>query len=188
MKESKTESKGNGEELKNNSESELVEEAAPLSDEEGSAVAAEDAGESAKKELLYMRAEFDNYRKRMIRDQEQMVRFANEKLIRELLTIVDLFDRALEHAEKVKGEGTPSVKTFVDGIEMTSRELGQLLIRFGVEFVGSIGDRFDPAKHEAISEVLGGEPGKVVAVLNRGCNLNGRLLRPAKVVVSKQNG
>ncbi len=148
-----------------------------------------DAAEEAKKELLYLRAEFDNYRKRMARDQEAAVRFANERLVKDLLSTLDLFDRALAHSAALKGESSPAVKTFVEGIELTSRELSQTLVRFGIEFTGAVGEVFDPSKHEAISEQESNdvESGTIIAVLARGCFFQGRLIQPAKVVVSKKN-
>ena len=141
-----------------------------------------------KKELLYVRAEFENYKKRMLRDQEQAVRFANEKFVKELMGIVDQFDRALEHAATIRQDAAESVRTLIGGVEMTSRELGQMLGRLGVEMIGVKGEGFDPSRHEAISqqEASGVGDGVVLAVLHRGCLLHGRLLQPAKVIVSRE--
>jgi molecular chaperone GrpE len=142
--------------------------------------------DKARSDLLYLRAEFENYRKRMQRDQEQSVRFANEKFIRDLLPTVDLLDRALKHAEKLSPDQSSSLKSFVDGIGLTNQQLGQTLERFGVELIGIAGEKFDPQRHEAISkaESAGDNIGMVVEVLHRGCLLHGRLLEPAKVVVA----
>jgi molecular chaperone GrpE len=142
-------------------------------------------------EILYLKAEFDNYKKRMLREQDQSIRFGNEKLIRELLTVVDLFDRGVSHGRdlthKATGNAQTDLKAFLSGVEMTSKELSQLLTRFGVEFVGTVGEKFDPAKHEALTEVEVEDTkvGTVIQVAQRGCYLHGRLLTPARVVVGK---
>ncbi len=146
--------------------------------------------EALQKELLYQRAEFDNSKKRLIREQEQSIKFANEKLIREILTVVDHLERGVQHGKELgeKGQTTPKdFVTFVSGMEMTQRELAQLLSRFGVELIGSSGEAFDPAKHEAISQIDAPpeKQGTVLQVLQKGCLLNGRLLQPARVVVAK---
>lgn len=146
------------------------------------------AVEIAQKEILYIRAEFDNYKKRILKEQEQAIRFANKNLIAELLNVVDFFDRALSHAEKLKTRNDGELSNFVSGVEMTRHELVQLLGRFGVEFVGEVGEKFDPEKHEAISQqvVHDKDADTVIEVLQKGCLLQGKLLKPARVVVSQQ--
>ena len=142
-------------------------------------------------ELLYQRAEFENYKKRMFRDQEQAIKFANEKFVRELSGIVDLLDKALSHSATLKDRKDDSeAANLVTGVEMTYRELIQLFSRFGVEFTGAVGDTFDPGLHEAISQKETSEAmvDKIVEVLQKGCLFHGRLLRPVKVVVGKQQG
>lgn len=163
-------------------------EAEAESDSNRSTAPAVDLVDVAQKELLYLRAEFENYRKRMARDQESALKFANERLVRELVPILDLFDRAMAHSDSAKNGASLATKTFIEGVELTGRELLQTLTRFGVEVFGAPGDSFDPAKHEAISEQETEEiaPGKIVHVLNKGCVFQGRLLHPAKVVVSKK--
>lgn len=147
--------------------------------------------ERLQKELLYLRADFENTRKRMIKEQDTSIKFANEKLIRELLTVIDLFDRGVTHGKTVKSKSAdPEVGNFVSGMEMTQRELIQLLTRFGVEFIGNVGEKFDPSKHEAIAQIEAPaeQSENVLEVLSRGALLHGRLLAPAKVVVAKQSG
>ncbi len=136
-------------------------------------------------ELLYQRAEFDNFRKRILREQESSIKYANERLVRDLLPVVDLFDRAMQSASALTGEAASS---FVMGIDMTRKELVQTLTRNGVEFIGTKNEAFDPQRHEAISEMEtanADEVGKVVQVAQKGCVLSGRLLKPAQVVVGK---
>jgi len=146
--------------------------------------------EVLQKELLYLKAEFENYKKRILREQDQAIRFANEKFVREILTIVDLLERATTHGLNMKQKnqgGNAELGQFIDGIDMTYRGLLQLLNRFGVEFIGSEGEKFDPVRHEAISQKEVGVEGvgTVLEVLQKGCLLHGRLLKPAKVVVGK---
>ena len=145
------------------------------------------AKEDTLKEIMYQRAEFDNFRKRLLREQDQMVKFANEKFISELLSTADFFDRALLHTGPLKARpDDKEVANFVTGIEMTHKELTNLLTRFGVEFTGTIGEKFDPARHEAITQrtEAGAESGTILEVFQRGCLLNGRILKPARVVVA----
>lgn len=138
-----------------------------------------------REEMLYMRADFENVKRRLIREQENAIRFANEKIASDLVGVVDLFDRALSSSSKIKETGTDEVKTLVTGIEMTHRELTLLLNRFGVEFIGATGEKFDPNQHEAVAQSPA-DPAQVdtvIAVVQKGCTLQGRLLKPAKVVV-----
>lgn len=150
--------------------------------------AAKQETEKAQKEVLYIKAEFDNYRKRMIKEQEQAIKFANKNLISDLLNIVDYLDRAIQHSKVLKSKGDSEVSNFVSGVEMSQHEFLQLLSRHGVEFVGQTGETFDPEKHEAIGqkEVEKESVDKVVEVLQKGSRLNGRLIKPAKVIVGKQ--
>jgi len=143
--------------------------------------------EIAQKEMLYVRAEFDNYRKRILKEQEQAIKFANKNLITELLVVFDYFDRAIQHSKILKAKADPEVSNFVSGVEMSQHEFIQLLGRFGVELIGTIGEKFDPERHEAISqrEVDTDAADTVLEVFQKGSLLNGRLLKPAKVVVGK---
>lgn len=143
--------------------------------------------EIAQKEMLYVRAEFDNYRKRILKEQEQAIKFANKNLISELLNVFDYFDRAIQHSKTLKAKADPEISNFVSGVEMSQHEFIQLLSRFGVEFVGTVGEKFDPEKHEAISqkEVDKGSVDTVLEVFQKGSLLQGRLIKPAKVVVGK---
>lgn len=146
-----------------------------------------EAAKKAEKEILYMRAEFENYKKRLVKDQEVAVKMANKNMVSELLSVLDLFEHAISHSSKLKEKGDQEITNFVTGIEMTRAELSQLLGRFGVELVGQTGEMFDPNKHEAISEIESNEqkPNTVFSVVQKGCMLHGKLLKPARVVVVK---
>ena len=149
--------------------------------------AAVEAAQKAEKEILYMRAEFDNYKKRLLKDQEAAIKMANKNMVTDLVAVLDLFEHAIAHSGKLKEKGDNEVSTFVTGIEMTRSELIQLLQRSGVDLIGQVGEQFDPLKHEAISEIESQAQAKntVFSVVQKGCMLHGKLLKPARVVVVK---
>ncbi len=131
----------------------------------------------------YLRAaaEFDNARKRAAREREEYTRYANESLLRELLPVLDNFERALQAA---RGEAAAAAVTA--GVELIQRELLRVLEKFGVTSFTSVGQPFDPERHEAIARVpTQSQPeGTVVDETARGYLLNGRVLRPAMVTVA----
>ena len=143
------------------------------------------AEESARKYLdLYVRAqaEMDNLKKRLQREKEEFLKFANESLIKELLPVVDNLENALRHAQDEN-----SVDALREGIELTLKGLKAALSKAGVEEVKALGERFDPNYHHAVSqeETDKVQTGTVLEELQKGYTLNQRLLRPAMVVVSK---
>jgi len=131
----------------------------------------------------YLRAaaEFDNARKRAARERDEYTRYANESLLRELLPVLDNFERALQSA---RNETAAAAVTA--GVELIQRELLRVLEKFGVTSFTSVGQPFDPERHEAIARVPAqGQPeGTVVDETARGYLLNGRVLRPAMVTVA----
>jgi molecular chaperone GrpE len=124
-----------------------------------------------------VQADFENYRKRMVRETAAAGERARSGLVRELLPIVDNLERALASAED--GE-----QHLAEGVRLVHSELIAVLERNGVEQFNPEGDKFDPAEHEALSVKNGGEPGVVLEVVERGYRSNGTILRPARVVVS----
>ena len=132
--------------------------------------------------FLRVAAEFDNYKKRVARQRTDFIKFGNEVLVKDILPIVDSLDRALEHSGNLE-----DFEAFISGFKLIQEQLIGCLEKHGVEMVQSIGEDFDPNIHEAVlqveSEELGGN--KVVEEFEKGYLLNGRLLRPAKVSVSK---
>ena len=130
--------------------------------------------------VLRERAELDNQRKRLQRDLDQARRFANEKLLGELLPVVDNLERGLA----TEGGDVAALR---DGIGLTLRELARVIDANGLKAVGTVGDVFDPEHHQAMAMVdAAGQPsGRIVAVMQKGYVLNERLLRPALVSVSK---
>jgi molecular chaperone GrpE len=131
----------------------------------------------------YLRAlaEIENLKRRAQRERDEYVRYATESLIRELLPVLDNFDRALGAARRT-GED-PSM---IAGIELIHRELLRVLEKYGVERYSALGALFDPARHEAVSQVVSStEPeNTVVGETLPGYLLHGRVLRPALVAVA----
>lgn len=130
--------------------------------------------------LMRERAEIDNQRKRMQRDLDQARRFANERLLSELLPICDNLERGL-------GAGGNEVAALRAGIELTLKELLRVTAANGLTVVDPLGQAFDPERHQAMNlvETAEQDPDTVVAVLQKGYVLNDRLLRPAMVSVAK---
>ena len=133
--------------------------------------------------MLRERAELENQRRRLQRDLDQARRFANEKLLADLLPVIDNLERGLA----VEGGDYAGLRV---GVELTLRELTRLADANGLKVVDPIGQPFDPERHQAMAMVASGEhqPGSVVAVAQKGYVLNERLLRPALVSVSKAPG
>ena len=131
--------------------------------------------------LLRALAETDNVRRRAQRDREDYVRYANESLLRDLIPVLDNFDRALAAARAAGQSGT-----VLSGIELIQRELQRVLEKAGVTRYSAVGERFDPTRHEAIARVVSAEavPDTVVHETAAGYLLNGRVLRPAMVAVA----
>lgn len=129
---------------------------------------------------LRERAELENQRKRLVRDVEQARKFANERLLNELLPVIDSLERGLEAA----GTETGPLR---DGMELTLRQLRKVSEDNGLELVDPVGKPFNPEHHQAMSMVPAtGQPeDTVVQVMQKGYLLNGRLLRPALVVIAK---
>ena len=134
--------------------------------------------------LLRALAEADNIRRRAQRDREDYVRYANESLLRELIPILDNFDRALG-AARTSADGD-SGRRLLEGVELIQREFLKVLERVGVTRYSALGQIFDPTRHDAISRIVSVDaaPGTVVAETLPGYMLNGRVLRPAMVRVN----
>jgi len=131
--------------------------------------------------LLRALAEMDNMRRRGQREREDYVRYANESLLRDLVPVLDNFDRALA-AARATGEA-PKV---VDGVELIQRELIRVLERHGVSRYSALGQPFDPTRHEATASVVSADQpaNTVVGEIAPGYLLNGRVVRPAQVAVT----
>ena len=130
---------------------------------------------------LRLRAEFENFKKRMQKEKDDLVKFGNENLLKALLPVLDNLTRAIDHGRNA-GENSP----LLEGVEMTCKEFLNTLDRFGVKPVPAVGEVFDPEKHEALSqEESDQEANQIIAAVQNGYFYHDRLLRPAKVIVSK---
>lgn len=146
----------------------------------------EQLAETAKKEqdiLLRTRAEMDNIRRRAEQDVEKAHKFALEKFSKELLETIDNLERALATPANLEDE---SMKALMDGVELTLKGLLATVARFGVEPVGAVGEAFNPDLHQAISmqPTEGFDSNQITTVLQKGYLLNGRVIRPAMVMVA----
>lgn len=134
----------------------------------------------------YLRAvaDLDNVRKRAARDIESANRYGLEKFAAELLPVWDSLELA------VKNAGTADARSLAQGQEATLKLLSKALERIGVVAINPAGEPFDPARHEAMlaQESATAEPNSVLQVVQPGYEINGRLLRPARVIVSKARG
>jgi len=136
-------------------------------------------------QALRAAADLENYRKRMIREKEEAIRFANAGLLEKLLPILDNFELGLEAA---RGDANAqSSKGIVDGFAMVHRQLGDFLVSSGLQPIDAIGQPFDPKFHEALGHETdkAQADGIVLRQLRRGYRLADRLVRPSSVIVNK---
>lgn len=143
---------------------------------------AQEAAEKAKNDFLYLRAEFENYKKHAIRERSEAQKYGAERLLNEVLGVLDNFDRALSFKITPDNQAT-----YVQGVEMTATELRTLLTRNGISEVPCEGMPFDPLMHEALSaEASSTIPsGHIVRVFKKAYKLHDKLIRPAQVVVAQ---
>ena len=143
--------------------------------------------EAAENYDRYLRAmaEMDNFRKRAARDKEDAIKYGNEKLIKDILPILDSLDRALHQSSEMTARN--NFEAFQQGLELIHSQILGCLERHGVEKVAAKGEEFDPDRHQALMQVETPkmESNRVVDEYESGYTLHGRLLRPSKVSVSK---
>jgi len=130
--------------------------------------------------LLRTAAEFDNFRKRAVKEKEDVQRFGIERLLKDFLPVMDNLERALDHAEQ------HDPRQVIDGVRLVQKLFENTLAKHGVLGFSALGKPFDPGMHEALMQQDSDEPaGTVVSEMARGYKLNERLVRPAAVVVAK---
>lgn len=133
---------------------------------------------------IYLRsqAEIENIIKRNKKDKEEWVKYSNEKLIKDLLQVIDNLENALNHS----GDEN-ALNALIEGVDLTLKGLKDTLKRSGLEEIKTEGELFDPCFHHAVLEEIsdGVEKGKILRELQKGYTLNERLIRPAMVVISK---
>lgn len=140
-------------------------------------------GDKERDIMLRARAEMDNVRRRAEQDVEKAHKFALEKFSSELLPVIDNLERALEVADKSNSE----LVSMIEGVELTLKSLLDVVRKFGVEQVAEVNVPFNPDVHQAMTMLPSEEhaPNQVMMVMQKGYTLNGRLIRPAMVAVSK---
>lgn len=136
-----------------------------------------------KAKYFYIAAEMDNYRKRMEREKENLLKFGNERVLSDLLQVVDNFERT---NDMLKGDTDPKIKNIVVGLDMVKKQFIDTLSKHGLTPIESIGKEFDPNFHEAMAQEYqeGVKPNYIIKEFQKGYILNGRLVRPAKVTVA----
>lgn len=133
----------------------------------------------AKAAVLYVKAEGENVRRRAMDDIEKARKFALEKFSNELLAVKDSLDAALLI-------DATDIQSYKDGVQITAKQLSGVFEKFNIAEVNPVGEKFDPNNHQAISMLESDqEPNTVLTVLQKGYTLNGRVLRPALVMVAK---
>lgn len=133
--------------------------------------------------LLRVMAEFDNYKKRVVKEKEEFQKFALEKLLTQFLPVMDNFERAIAHCDN-----NEHTKSLLDGIMMIFKQLNDVLAKSGVRSFKSIGKSFDPTKHQAVQmkETREAEPNVIIEEYQKGYFLHDRLIRAAMVVVAQE--
>jgi len=164
-------------------EVELNEEVAQMEADVEAAVEAAEQHAEQKDSVVRAAADVDNMRRRAAQDVEKAHKFALEKFANELLPVIDNLERAIEFSDKEN----ETLKPLLEGIDMTVKSFNDAVAKFGVEIVNPQGEQFNPDFHQAMSIQPSNDvtPNTVLAVMQKGYTLNGRLLRPAMVMVSK---
>ncbi|MCT7655426.1 nucleotide exchange factor GrpE [Oceanimonas sp. NS1] len=157
--------------------------AAYVAELEQKLAAAESSAKEERDNALRAVAEMENIRRRACAGRGKGTKFALEKFAGELLPVIDSLERAIEHTS----EESDAFKAVHEGVELTLKSLLNVVEKFGVEPIDPKGQPFDPNKHQAMSMVESDEvaPNAVLAVMMKGYELNGRVLRPAMVMVAK---
>ena len=143
-----------------------------------------DEAQRAKDDLLRVQAEMQNLRRRHEQDIEKAHKYGLDKFSIELLAVMDNLERSLEAASNSEDE---TIQAIYDGVNLTLKSLVDTFAKFNIEAVDPLGEPFDPQLHQAMSiqENAETEPNTVIAVMQKGYTLNGRVIRPAMVMVSK---
>lgn len=139
--------------------------------------------EKTKNDFMYLRADFDNFKKSAIKERSQLVKYGNERLLVDLVDVLDNFEHALNM------EITPeNIESFQEGVAMIQKELFNSLEKYGLTKLESKGKAFDPTVHEALSSEPSEEvePGHITQVFKEAYKLHDRVIRPAQVVVAKE--
>jgi molecular chaperone GrpE len=161
-------------------------ESVPEGGAEGTALLREELAD-AQDRLLRLQAEFENFRKRALRERQEALQYGSQNLFKDLLSVVDNLERAIGHAQE---SGGGDLASFLQGVGLVQRELLGILEKNHVTEIDALGRPFDPSLHEAMAQVESGKvpPNTVIDVLQKGFQLRDRLVRPARVIVAKAAG
>ncbi|MBV7436746.1 heat shock protein GrpE [Aeromonas encheleia] len=164
-------------------DSEVTAEQARIAELEAQLEAAQQAAADERERAIRAAAEMENLRRRVAQDVEKAHKFALEKFAGELLPVLDNLERAIELADKED----EALKPMIEGVELTLKSMQSSVGKFGLVALDPLNQPFDPNAHQAISMIENAElaPNTVIAVMQKGYELNGRVIRPAMVMVSK---
>ena len=164
-------------------DSEVTAEQARIAELEAQLEAAQQASLEERERAVRAVAEMENLRRRAAQDVEKAHKFALEKFADELLPVLDNLERAIELADKE----SEALKPMIEGVELTLKSMQSSVAKFGLVALDPQNQPFDPNAHQAMSMIENAElaPNTVIAVMQKGYELNGRVIRPAMVMVSK---
>ena len=164
-------------------DSEVTAEQARIAELEAQLEAAQQASLEERERAIRAVAEMENLRRRAAQDVEKAHKFALEKFAAELLSVLDNLERAIELADKEND----TLKPMIEGVELTLKSMQSGVAKFGLVALDPTNQPFDPNAHQAMSMVPSADvaPNTVIAVMQKGYELNGRVIRPAMVMVSK---
>ena len=142
--------------------------------------------EAAKDKLLRVAAEFENFKKRMEREQSKLMKYAGENILRELLTTLDNLDRAIDQGKAEAGDVSTKLESMLEGLDLTQKGLVGTLEKFGVEPLDAVGQEFNPDEQDALTMENSNEvpANHVLREFAKGYRFKDRVLRHAQVVVS----
>jgi len=143
--------------------------------------------ELAQGRLVRLQADFENFRRRAMKERTEVQQYGHQNLIKDLLSTVDNLDRAIDHARGATDSGSGGLESLLQGVELVQRELVGVMGRHGVNETEALGKPFDPALHEAMAQSPNDSvpANTIVEVLEKGYQLRGRLVRPSRVIVAQ---
>ncbi|MDG2333384.1 MAG: nucleotide exchange factor GrpE [Myxococcota bacterium] len=152
---------------------------------EGDSEALQQALDELQDRFVRLQAEFDNFRRRSLKERQESSQYGHQNLVKDLLGSVDNLERAIAHSAEDANANMESVQ---QGVELVQRELLGALGKHGVKVIEPVEEAFDPTFHEAMGQVPNAalEPNSVVQVLQKGYMVNERMLRPARVLVARE--
>ncbi len=168
-------------------EAEAAPEEAEAGAAEGEAASEEDLAlelKQSQEQLLRLQADFENFRRRALKERTEVHQYGHQNLVKDLLLTVDNLDRAIDHAQKSEDGDLDGL---LQGVDLVRRDLLTALARNGVASIEAVGKAFDPAHHEAVAQAPDASvaPNTVTEELQKGYLLRDRLLRPSRVIVSR---